>query len=142
MYFVVHQNWYLEYRICHMLIVFVLSIYQLWNIIKSEVTWFKFTKFSKVKMNHWWKALFDVDSTSITRGYKIKIKKSFVKNKVRKHFFSTRTINDWSSLPSCYCCQCSAIRHFWNRIGQDMVWQKVRISSFNLLICLEMHAKF
>ena len=45
------------------------------------------------------KVLFDVDSASITREHKFKIKKPFVKNKVRKHFFSMRVINDWNSLP-------------------------------------------
>ena len=44
------------------------------------------------------KALFHVDSTSITRGRKFKLKKPFVENKVRKHFFSIRVINDWNSL--------------------------------------------
>ena len=44
------------------------------------------------------KALFHVNSTSITRGHKFKIKKTFVKNKVHKHFFSMRVINDWNSL--------------------------------------------
>ena len=47
------------------------------------------------------KALFNDDSTSITRGhkFKFKLKKQFLKNKVRKHFFSMRVINDWNSLP-------------------------------------------
>ena len=45
------------------------------------------------------KALFSVDSTSITRGHKFKLKKPFVKNKLRKHFFSIRVTNDWNSLP-------------------------------------------
>ena len=45
------------------------------------------------------KALFYVDSTSITTGHKFKLKKPFVKDKVRKHFFSIRVINDWNSLP-------------------------------------------
>ena len=34
------------------------------------------------------KAFFNVDNTSITRGHKFKLKKPFVKNKIRKHFFS------------------------------------------------------
>ena len=45
------------------------------------------------------KVLFQVDSTSITIGHKIKIKKPFVKNKVCKNFSSIRVINDWNSLP-------------------------------------------
>ena len=45
------------------------------------------------------KVLFNVDSTSITRGNKFKLKKPFVKNKVLKYFFSTRVITDWNSLP-------------------------------------------
>ena len=45
------------------------------------------------------KALFNVDITSITRGHKFKLKKPFVKNKVCKHFFSIRVINDWDILP-------------------------------------------
>ena len=40
------------------------------------------------------KALFNVDSTSIARGHKFKLKKPFVKNKVNKHFFSIQVIND------------------------------------------------
>ena len=46
------------------------------------------------------KTLFNVDSTSITRGHKCELKKPFVKNKVCKHFFSMLVINDWTSLPS------------------------------------------
>ena len=34
------------------------------------------------------KALFDVDSATITSEHKFKIKRPFVQNKVRKHFFS------------------------------------------------------
>ena len=45
------------------------------------------------------KALFNVDSTSITRGHKFKLKKPFVKNKVRNHLFNIRVINDRNSLP-------------------------------------------
>ena len=45
------------------------------------------------------KALFHFDDTSITRGHKLIVKKAFVKNKVRKHFFSIQVINDWNSLP-------------------------------------------
>ena len=46
------------------------------------------------------KPLFNVDSTSIIRGHKFELRKSFVKNKVCNHFFSIRVINDWKSLPS------------------------------------------
>ena len=45
------------------------------------------------------KALLNVDSTSITRRHKFKLKKPFVKNKVRKYSFSIQKINDWNSLP-------------------------------------------
>ena len=45
------------------------------------------------------KALFNVDSTSVTRGHKFKLKKPLVKNKVCKHFFSIPVTNDWNSLP-------------------------------------------
>ena len=45
------------------------------------------------------KALFNVDSTSITREHQFKLKKTFIKNKVPKHFFSIQVINDWNSLP-------------------------------------------
>ena len=44
--------------------------------------------------------LFNVDSTSIIRGHKFKLKKPSVKNKRRKHFFSIWVINDWNRLPS------------------------------------------
>ena len=46
------------------------------------------------------KAFFHVDSTSIARRHKFKLKKPFVKNKVRKHFLSIRVINYKNSLPS------------------------------------------
>ena len=46
------------------------------------------------------KALFDINSTSITGGHKFKIKRPFVKNKIHKHFFSIWVTNDWNSLPS------------------------------------------
>ena len=42
--------------------------------------------------------LFNVDSTSITRRHKFKLKKPFVKSKVPKRFFSIQVINDWNSL--------------------------------------------
>ena len=45
------------------------------------------------------KALFNVDSTSVTRRHAFKLKKAFVKNKVRECFFSIVVINDWNSLP-------------------------------------------
>ena len=44
------------------------------------------------------KALFNVDSTSVTKGHKFTLKKPFVKNKVHKHFLSIQVINDWNSL--------------------------------------------
>ena len=45
------------------------------------------------------KALLNVDSTSITRRHKFKLKKPLVKNKVHKYCFSIQEINDWNSLP-------------------------------------------
>ena len=42
------------------------------------------------------KKLFNVGSTSITRGSKSKLKKPFVKGKIRKHFFSIRMIAEWN----------------------------------------------
>ena len=44
------------------------------------------------------KALLNVDSTSVTRRHKFKLKKPFVKNKVRERFFSIVVINDWNRL--------------------------------------------
>ena len=55
-------------------------------------------------------------------------------DKVRKHFFSVQVINDWTT----WCCQCSVIRQFKNKIRQDMVRQKVWILNFNQFI----HLKF
>ena len=46
------------------------------------------------------KALFNVNSASIRRGNKFKLKKTFIKNEVCKHFFSIWVINDWNGLPS------------------------------------------
>ena len=43
------------------------------------------------------KALFNVDSTSITRGNRVKLKKPFIKDKLCKHFFSIWVLNDWNS---------------------------------------------
>ena len=45
------------------------------------------------------KVLCKVDSTSITRMHKFKLKKPLAKNKVHKHFFSIWVVNDWNSLP-------------------------------------------
>ena len=74
----------------------MLSIYQASNTVGSDLT-----RIHKVLhgQDESLKALLNVDSTSITRGHKFKLKKPFVKNKVCKHFFSTQKINDWSSLP-------------------------------------------
>ena len=62
MYFIVYQNYYLEYQICHLLIVFVLSI----NIQSMKYRWIRDDMIQVYKILYdeveSVKALFDVDS--------------------------------------------------------------------------------
>ena len=43
--------------------------------------------------------LFQFNDNSTTRGHNKKLKKSFVRSKLRQHFFSNRCVNNWNSLP-------------------------------------------
>ena len=52
------------------------------------------------------KALFQVDSTGITRGNKFKLKKPFAKNRLSKHFFSIWMINDGTVFHLVLSMQC------------------------------------
>ena len=73
------------------------------NIPSMKHCWFIYDMIQVYKILHnedeSLKALFEVDSTSITRGHKFKIKKPFARNKVCKHFFSICVINYWNSYP-------------------------------------------
>ena len=42
--------------------------------------------------------LFKINSRSLTRGYNLKLQKSFDKNVVYNHFFNVKLINNWNSL--------------------------------------------
>ena len=64
--------------------------------------------------------MFDVDSTSITKGYKFKIKKPFVKYKIPKHFFRIQVVNDWDSLSS-GVANAVSLDSFKTKIINDMV---------------------
>jgi len=48
---------------------------------------------------------FEIDSASITRGHKGKLKKKRINNDLRHHFFSDRIINWWNMCNIGECVQ-------------------------------------
>ena len=74
--------------------------------------------------------MFNVDSTSVTRGDKFEIKKKCVKYKIPKHFFRIQVVNDWDSLLS-GVANAVSLDSFKTKIINDMVCQKVKILNFH-----------
>jgi len=64
---------------------------------------------------------FEIDSASITRGHKWKLKKKRINNDLRHHFFSDRIIHSWNRLDDEVVCATSA-NAFKNRLQR--MWER------------------
>ena len=84
--------------------------------------------------------MFDVDSTSITRGYKFQIKKPFVKYKKPKHFFRIQVVNDWDSFSS-GVANAVSLDSFKTKIMNDGL-TKSKNFKFSLIYLLENSSNF
>jgi len=64
---------------------------------------------------------FKIDSASITRGHKWKLKKKRMNTDLRHHFFSDRIINWWNTLDDEVVCATS-VNAFKNRLQR--MWER------------------